>query len=89
MPGGGDAAPGWLTSPIVEVPDSAGDAVAALERLLAAARDSTGNVAVFARWEGDPGRSALASLTLSAEEGGDAACRHPDGPSRRHDHQPR
>jgi DNA polymerase-1 len=70
--GGGDIAPDWLAAPIVEAPDSAGDAVVALERLIAAARDSTGNVALFARWEGDPGRSALASLTLSAEEGGGA-----------------
>jgi DNA polymerase I len=61
--------PGWLEAPEVEVPRTVADAVPALQRVLTAARESTGSVALFARWSGDPGRSPLASLTLTAEAG--------------------
>jgi DNA polymerase-1 len=59
--------PAWLSSPEVVLPDSVESAREALEQIFAAARSSTGSVAVFARWTGDPGRSTLASLTLAVE----------------------
>jgi DNA polymerase-1 len=72
--GGGDAAPtqhgespSWLTAPEVDIPLTVDAATEALSALLASARSTTGNVALFARWEGDPGRSPLSSLTLSCE----------------------
>jgi DNA polymerase-1 len=68
-PGGGEAtgAPGWLAEPEVEVPTTTTAARQALERIFASAAASTGNVAVLARWSGDPGRSPIVSLTLSCE----------------------
>ncbi len=64
------ASPEWLDTPAVEVPRTAPEALVALAGVLAAARTATGNVALFARWHGDPGRSALASLTVVAEDDG-------------------
>jgi DNA polymerase-1 len=67
-PAGGP--PEWMTSPQVEMPDTPAAARDALERIVAAARESTGNMAVFAQWSGDPGRSPLRSLTISCEADG-------------------
>jgi DNA polymerase-1 len=65
--GSTDEAPDWLAHPDVVVPVTAASARKAVRGVLDAARTSTGNVAVYARWAGDPGRSPLASLTLSCE----------------------
>ncbi len=62
-----DGSPDWLDAPPVEVPTDAVAALDGLGRLLATAREATGNVALFARWTGDPGRSPLAGLTLAVE----------------------
>ena len=72
---GGDPgeSPEWLTSPEVVAPPTVEDTVAAVGAVFAAAAGSTGNVAVFARWSEDPGRSPLVSLTLAAEYGPEAA----------------
>ncbi len=59
--------PAWLTDPEVVVPATADAARAAIEALAAAARAATGNLALAAHWSGDPGRSPLRSLTLTAE----------------------
>ena len=67
---GGAAAAGmpeWLAEPEVQVPTTAASAREALEQVFAAATASTGAVAVLARWSGDPGRSPVASLTVSCE----------------------
>ncbi len=73
-PAGTPAAPGgvpdWISSPEVDVPDTPAAARDALERIVAAARGSTGNIAVFAQWSGDPGRSPIRSLTVSCEADG-------------------
>jgi DNA polymerase-1 len=66
--------PDWLTAPEVEVPVTLESARDALETVIAAARSSTGNVALLAQWSGDPGRSPLRSLTVSSEAA-------PDGPA--------
>jgi DNA polymerase-1 len=70
----------WLDSLQINVPDTADAGASAVEQLVAEARASTGNVAVHAVWSGDPGRSPLVALTLTAEPpdgGGDA--REPAG----------
>jgi DNA polymerase-1 len=54
------------------VPATVDAAREALGELFTAARAATGNVAAFARWTGDPGRTPLASLTLSCEDRADA-----------------
>jgi DNA polymerase-1 len=59
--------PEWLDTPEALVVRSADAAVAALDRIFDAATGSTGVVALFARWSGDPGRSPLVSLTLANE----------------------
>jgi DNA polymerase-1 len=63
----GGVTPAWLESPLVDATDDSAEAVRALERLVAEAAQSTGTVALFARWSGDAGRSDLASLTLAVE----------------------
>jgi len=63
--------PAWLTSPEIVAPDDAGEAVAGLETMVAAARFGNGNLAVFAQWTGDPGRSPLRSLAVTPEAGPD------------------
>jgi DNA polymerase-1 len=62
-----DRAPSWLTDPAVVAPRTVESATEALGDLFAAAAASTGNLAVLARWAGDPGRSPLSSLTLACE----------------------
>jgi DNA polymerase I len=72
-PGAVDQPPGdqpaWLSHPEAVVPVDAAQAVVEVERLIAGVRSSAGVVALHARWSGDPGRSALTSLTLAAEPG--------------------
>jgi DNA polymerase-1 len=67
----GDAAagdqPDWLASPEIVAPDDAASAVAGLETMVAAAQFGAGNLAVFARWTGDPGRSSLLALAITPE----------------------
>ncbi|HWD51907.1 MAG TPA: DNA polymerase I [Acidimicrobiales bacterium] len=63
--------PAWLASPEVEVPEDSAAAVAGLETMVAAAQFGAGNLAVFARWTGDPGRSPLAALAVTPEAGPD------------------
>jgi DNA polymerase I len=74
-PAGGlvDGNPEWLAAPRVVLPPTPAAARKAMGELFAAARTSTGNLAVFARWTGEPGRSTLASLTFSCEPGVDGA----------------
>ncbi len=67
----GAAPPDWLAVPGATVPATAGEAVQAIEQVVASARKSTGNVAVHAQWSGDPGRSPLSTLTLAAEVPGE------------------
>ena len=57
----------WLDSLQVNAPDTADAAVTAIEQLVTEARAATGNVALYAVWSGDPGRSPLIALTLTAE----------------------
>ncbi len=57
----------WLASTAVTVPSTAGEAVKAVKAVVAAARRTTGNVALYAGWTSDPGRSPLSSLTVVAE----------------------
>ncbi|HEX4245417.1 MAG TPA: DNA polymerase I [Acidimicrobiales bacterium] len=61
------AAAAWLDSLQVITPNAGEAAVAAVEQLVTEARAATGNVALHAAWSGDPGRSPLVSLTLTAE----------------------
>jgi DNA polymerase I len=68
-----DGIPEWLSGPQVVVPPTAAAARKAMRELFTAARTSSGNLAVFARWTGEPGRSSLASLTLSCEPGVDGS----------------
>ncbi len=65
----------WLDAPHVDVPAPAGVA-ARLEAVVAEARRATGNVALVARWAGDPGRSPLRALLVTPEVGDaeDPAC---------------
>ncbi|HEV3266624.1 MAG TPA: DNA polymerase I [Acidimicrobiales bacterium] len=63
--------PPWLASPEIEVPEDAAEAVAGLETMVAAAQFGSGNLAVFAQWTGDPGRSPLSALALTPEAGPD------------------
>jgi DNA polymerase I len=57
----------WLDSLQVNVPDTTDAAVLAVEQLVIEAGAATGNVALHAVWSGDPGRSPLVALTLTAE----------------------
>ena len=59
-------APSWLVSPPLVVATAA-DASPALDALVEEARGGTGNVALVARWAGDPGRSALEAIVLTPE----------------------
>jgi len=68
-----DELPGWLAEPEVVVPRMAASAQDALNGIFEAARASTGNVALFAQWSGDPGRSPLTRMTLSCEPTEDIA----------------
>lgn len=63
--------PAWLASPEIVVPEDTAAAVAGLETMVAAAQFGAGNLAVFARWTGDPGRSPLAALAVTPEAGPD------------------
>ncbi|HEY1987984.1 MAG TPA: DNA polymerase I [Acidimicrobiales bacterium] len=63
--------PDWLASPEIEVAEDAAAAVAGLETMVAAAQFGAGNLAVFARWSGDPGRSPLSALAVTPEAGPD------------------
>ncbi len=63
--------PAWLASPEIVVPGDTAAAVAGLETMVAAAQFGVGNLAVFARWAGDPGRSPLAALAVTPEAGPD------------------
>ena len=64
-----DEPPPWLASPVVVEPIHPGEAVDALAGVVTTARAGTGNVAVFARWSGDPGRSPLLGLAVTPESG--------------------
>ena len=66
-----EEAPSWLVNPTVDTPHTAEEATKAIGRVLDAAR-STGNVALFAQWSGDPGRSPLTRLTIASEPGDQA-----------------
>ncbi len=70
-----DRAPGstptWLAAPEATLPATVAEAVETIGQLVATARKASGNVAVHARWTGDPGRSPLATLTMAAEVIGD------------------
>ncbi len=66
---GDSTAPAWLATMDVAVPLSAAEASQALDRLVDLARKATGNLALFAQWSGDPGRSPLTALTLGPEAG--------------------
>jgi DNA polymerase-1 len=57
----------WLEALEVLVPMGAKEAVGAIEQLVVRARAGTGNVALHAAWSGDPGRSPLVGLVLTAE----------------------
>jgi len=65
------AQPPWLITPEILVPENAAAAAAGLETMVAAAQFGAGNLAVFARWTGDPGRSPLAALAVTPEAGPD------------------
>jgi DNA polymerase-1 len=69
--------PEWLSDPGFVAPDDPATASASLTSLFEATRTSTGNVALFAHWSGDPGRSPLVSLTVSGEVDGDTGPREP------------
>ena len=71
------AIPAWLTEPRFVAPDDPAAASAALASLFETAQSSTGNVALFAQWSGDPGRSPLVSLTISGEADGDTGPTEP------------
>ncbi len=64
-----DGAPAWLAAPAVTVPNTADVAAGAIGGLFDTARASGACVALYAQWSGDPGRSALARLTLACEPG--------------------
>jgi DNA polymerase I len=66
MSGGGDV-PAWLDRPVIDVPTTSSDAVAAVRRLVHRTAVAGANLALFARWPGDPGRSPLAGLTVAME----------------------
>ncbi len=73
-----DAAPAdpdaaWLEKPPFTVPSTAAAAAKAVGAVRTAARAGTGNLAVAARWSGDPGRSPLAGLALVPEPSSEAA----------------
>ena len=63
--------PAWLASPEIVVPDDSAAAATGLETMVAAAQFGSGNLAVFAQWTGDPGRSPLAALAVTPEAGPD------------------
>jgi DNA polymerase-1 len=63
--------PAWLVSPEIVIPEDAAEGVAGLETMVAAAQFGAGNLAVFARWTGDPGRSPLVALAVTPEAGHD------------------
>jgi len=73
MAGGDAVVPSWLDEPAVAVPTGPVEAADAVAAVVAAARAATGNVAVVARWTGDPGRSPLALLALTPEDAGSEA----------------
>src|SRR5674476_1323714 len=72
-PGGGagpvEDQPAWLVAPDLMVPDDAASAVVGLDAIVTLARSGTGNLALFAQWTGDPGRSSLRDLALTPESG--------------------
>ncbi len=74
-PAGSTTSASWLDTVRVETPDTAGEALGAIEQLVMAARAGSGNVAVHAVWSGDPGRSPMVGLVLTAEPS------DPDGPT--------
>lgn len=61
--------PAWLVAPDVMVPNDASSAVVGLDGIVTGARSGTGNLALFAQWTGDPGRSSLRALALTPESG--------------------
>ncbi|HEX3842610.1 MAG TPA: DNA polymerase I [Acidimicrobiales bacterium] len=63
--------PEWFIAPEIVAPDDVAAAVAGLETMVAAAQFGAGNLAVFARWTGDPGRSPLLALAVTPEAGPD------------------
>lgn len=67
-----EESPAWLSEPDVAVPASPLDATSACRSLFESAKAGTGNVALFARWAGDPGRSPLTYLAMCCEPGPDA-----------------
>jgi len=67
--------PAWLESPVCAVPLGIDQACSDLVALFGSVRAGTGNLALAASWEGDPGRSPLLALALVAEAA--AATTHP------------
>ncbi len=63
----GDGSPSWLSTPEVIVARTADEVRDGLATVLAAARASTGTVAVHPLWSGEAGRSPLVSLSLTSE----------------------
>lgn len=61
--------PDWLAAPDVHVPDDIASALSEIGDIVTAARAGTGNLALFARWTGDRGRSPLSALVLTPEPG--------------------
>ncbi len=66
-PAGSTVNGAWLDNLRVEMPGGAAEAVEAIEQVVAEARAGSGNVAVHAVWSGDPGRSPMVGLVLTAE----------------------
>jgi len=67
--------PAWLENPVCAVPSDVDQACSDLVALFGSVRAGTGNLALAALWEGDPGRSPLLALALVAEA--TAATTHP------------
>jgi DNA polymerase-1 len=83
--GASEAEPDWLAGTDVSVPSTAGEAVKAIDLVVADAQHATGNVAVHAMWTGDAGRSPLSTLTIAAEAPADGQADRTSDGSRRVD----
>jgi DNA polymerase-1 len=73
LPTTSGSAPPWLDGLVVDLP-APDQAAAALARLAGLAATTSGTLALFSRWKGDPGRTPLTGLSLAVEPAG------PDGP---------
>lgn len=59
--------PAWLETPVCAVPTDIDQACSDLMALFGSVKAGTGNLALAATWEGDPGRSPLLALAVVAE----------------------